>query len=172
MNQEIWKPIKNYEGLYEVSNLGNVKGLKRNKILKPNITRTGYYLVRLYDKNHKSKSFLIHRLVAEMFIPNINNKKTVNHKNEIKSDNRVENLEWLTTKEQNEYGTRIDRVKSKLNKKVNQYDKLGNFIKCWNSIKEAEQTLNLSTGKISRCCRNEYGRKTVGGYIWRYENGL
>lgn len=94
---EIWKDIKNYEGDYKISNFGNVLSLKHNKkrILKACINRGGYSQVVL-TKNKKSKSLEVHRMVAMAFIPNLNDKPCVNHINGIKTDNKVENLEWVT----------------------------------------------------------------------------
>lgn len=175
---EIWRPIKGYEGLYEVSNYGKVKSLinfehknrhRTEKILKPHYNN-GYLSVALYDFEGNKKLYLIHRLVAETFIPNYENKTTVNHKDENKSNNYVGNLEWATMLEQNLYGTRIDRARQKLYKKVIQLDKNGNKIKLWDSILEAETKLNISKGKITCCCQKQYGRKTAGGYVWRYVN--
>lgn len=103
MNKEIWKDIDGYEGLYQVSNLGNVKSLtnrsnhKEEKILKLN-TNGKYYLVNIC-KNTKKKTLLIHRLVAKAFIDNPNNLPQINHINGNKLDNRVENLEWCTCRE-------------------------------------------------------------------------
>ena len=98
---EEWKPVKNFEGLYEVSNLGRIKSLYKNgkeKILKPMKHRDGYLVVNLY-KNGKRKGCKVHRLVAQAFILNIDNKPEVDHINTIRDDNRVENLKWVTKKE-------------------------------------------------------------------------
>ena len=107
MNKEVWKDIKGYEGKYQVSNLGRVKSLylinrqtkiPREKILKLGHNLQGYPHIHLCKDNKTSKSIFVHKLVAEAFIPNPNNYPVVNHKNEIKTDNRVENLEWCTQK--------------------------------------------------------------------------
>ena len=95
--KEIWKPIKGYESLYKVSNLGNILSLKTNKLLKANMITNGYFAVQLC-KNHKRKSFLVHRIVAEHFIDNPNNLPEINHKDENKGNNTVNNLEWCTRK--------------------------------------------------------------------------
>lgn len=100
---EIWKDIKGYEGKYQVSNMGNVKSLNyrrtgKEKILKLHKNNSGYFMVGLY-KDDKYKSFLVHRLVAQAFISNLENKEQIDHINTIKTDNRVENLRWATQKE-------------------------------------------------------------------------
>jgi hypothetical protein len=111
---EQWKPIAGYEGLYEVSDLGRIKGLEkkawngnsfikiRERILKVFVNKSGYIHVSIY-KDKKQKSFYVHRLVAESFVDNPENKPTVNHKNGIKQDNRCFNLEWSTYSENNQH---------------------------------------------------------------------
>jgi hypothetical protein len=95
---EIWKDIKDCEGLYQVSDLGRVKSIRKNKILKPWLNHAGYKMVCLYIKTIKKHS-LVHRLVAQTFILNPENKPTVNHKNGIRNDSRLKNLEWCTHSE-------------------------------------------------------------------------
>lgn len=122
--QEIWKDIKNYEGLYQVSNLGNVrslnrivncniknnnKAIKKGKILKPNKKRNGYLQVCLLNKQ-KRKYCNIHRLVAETFIPNLNHLSQVNHIDENKDNNCVDNLEWCSPKYNCNFGTRNSKI--------------------------------------------------------------
>lgn len=116
MVDEIWKPIKNYEN-YEISNYGNVRSnnyRSHNKLLKRVIANTGYYVVGLY-KNGNGKQFFVHRLVAEAFIPNNNNLETVNHIDENKLNNYVDNLEWCSRGE-NAYKYNINRPFSKEHK--------------------------------------------------------
>lgn len=96
--EEIWKPVVGYEGLYEVSSLGRAKWLKHNKILKPFLMQKRYLMVNL-SKEWIVKNITIHRMVVKAFIPNPKNKPQVNHKNWIKTDNRLENLEWCTSSE-------------------------------------------------------------------------
>jgi len=171
--QEIWKDIPNYEGLYQISNLGNVKSFYKNNIkgkkLKFGTTRKGYLFVIL-RKNKKGKLYTIHRLVALTFIPNPHNYLEINHKDENKKNNRVDNLEWCTHKYNANYGTMKYRVAEKLKIKVNQYDLDGNYIKTWNSLKEASEKLNIKYQGISKCCRNL--RPTAYGFKWKYKEEI
>ena len=109
-NKEIWKDIKGFEGHYQVSNFGRVKSIKfgKERILRPGKNKKGYLRVGI-SKNGESKTYSVHRLVAQAFIPNLNNLPQINHKNEDKTDNRVENLEFCDAKYNNTYGTRIQR---------------------------------------------------------------
>lgn len=123
---EIWRDIKEYEGLYQISNLGRVKSLSRcywhgnrwykqkEKFLKLNINTKGYQSVVLYDAEHKSKRVMIHRLVANAFISNPDNLPEVNHRDENKENNQVDNLEWCTSEYNNNYGTKSARLSIKM----------------------------------------------------------
>ena len=118
MIEEIWRPIEGYEGLYEVSNLGRVRSLDRfyyrlhkGKVLSPTKDRYGYLTVTL-NCNGKSKTIKIHRLVAQAFLPNPDNLPQVNHKDEVKSNNCVDNLEWCSAKYNVNFGTRQERYRN------------------------------------------------------------
>ncbi len=166
---EIWKDIKDYEGLYQVSNLGNVKSLaktrkgtknKEDMILKL-CNKDGYKVVNLW-KNKKKKTIKVHRLVAEAFIPNNQNKPYINHINAIRSDNTTDNLEWCTQKENIKHAYNIGMMRTK---KIKQFDKQNNYIKTWKSIREAGETLGISESHIINCYKGQ--RKSAGGYIWK-----
>ena len=169
--EEIWQDIEGYEGLYQVSNLGRVKSLRNNIILSQSITRNGYKNVILYTNNIR-KLYLVHRLVATAFIPNPDNLPQVNHKDENKTNNRVDNLEWCDCKYNINYGTCIRRrqlsnTNGKCSKTVLQYSLDGTFIKEWKSTMDVERNLGLANSHISECCRNII--KTAYGYIWKYK---
>lgn len=154
---EIWKDIPNYENLYQISNLGRIKSLqnyRKYNILTPRIKK-GYYTIGL-RKNGKRKWYLIHRLVAKTFIPNNDNLPQVNHIDENKLNNRVNNLEWCNASYNNNYGTRQERVSNtnKLRKEVYKYDKEGNLLAKYHSVKEASIKNKCSISTISEYCRN------------------
>lgn len=157
---EIWKEIKDYP-CYMVSSRGRVKSIKRNKLKASTLQPNGYLSVHLCN-NGVPKRFSIHRLVAQTFLPNPNNLPQVNHRNEIKTDNRVENLEWCTAKYNSNYGKRTDKTR----KPILQFDKQGNFLRSWKSITEIKNTTGLAVSNICRCCKCEH--RTAGGYVWGY----
>ena len=174
--EEQWKPIKGYEGLYEVSNMGRVKSFNYynagiTAILHPGIDGGGYQFVILQHNGNK-KHYKVHRLVAEHFIQNPHDYKYVNHKNEIKIDNNVNNLEWCTLEYNINYGTRTQRATAKntngkCSKKVYQYDLNGNLVDVFPSVMEIARKFGYSPGNISMCCRGE--RNIAYGYIWKYK---
>lgn len=173
MNNEVWKDIEGYEGLYKISDKGRVKsiGYGKERILKPANNGRGYLLVGLC-KNNEKKHFLVHRIVAQAFIPNPQNLPQVNHQDENPSNNSVENLEWCTAKYNNNYGTRIQRINEKntngkCSKPVIQYTKTGEFIKEWKSTMDVKRNLNYDQGHISACCNGK--RKSANGFIWKYK---
>ena len=164
MIKEYWKPVVGYEGLYMVSNWGRIKSMNYNhsgkeRIMKQKI-QGGCYSVNL-SKNGIIKTYLVHRLVAEAFIPNLNNYKEVNHKDEDKTNNSVDNLEWCDRGYNNNYGTRTE----KCSKKVYQYTLDGKFVKEWKSTAECGRN-GYNYGHVAACCRGEL--KTHKGYIWKY----
>lgn len=174
--EEVYKDIEGYEGLYQVSNLGNVKslvdnkGVAREKILKPGIVSNGYLQVNLC-KNKTIKHFLVHRLVANAFLPNPNNFPIINHKDECKTNNVVSNLEWCTYKYNLEYNNgQKRRAESRRNdpnrsKQVYQYSKELELITVWESTAECGRN-GYNEGHVASCCRGEI--KSHKGYIWRY----
>ena len=177
MIEEIWKDIPNYEG-YQVSNLGRVKSLERfrkgkngslvsvkEKILKPQIDR-GYYRVALC-KNSIRKMHLVHRLVYEAFNGQIPEGLQVNHINEVKTDNRLSNLNLMTPKENINYGTGIERCTKKRSKAVLQFDLNDKFVKEYPSTHQVERELGFDQGNICACCNGKL--KTAYNYIWKYK---
>ena len=168
---EIWCPIKGYEGLYEVSDKGRVRSLKSGKerILKPLRITCGYLQVQLW-KNGKQKMYLIHRLVAQAFIPNPDNLPEVNHKDEDKENNSVKNLEWCDRKYNINYGNRNQMVSMKLSKPILQYTKSGVFVREWKSTYDVERNLGYFHNSISYCCNGKL--KSAYGYVWKYKDTL
>ncbi len=160
--KEIWKDVKGYEGLYKVSNKGRVKS--KRKMLKPVMTE--YKKVGL-SKNGIQKTIYVHRLVAEAFVDNPFNKKQVNHKDENKANNNANNLEWVTFKENMNYGTKQLRESINHTKyNIIQYDLYGNFIRKWFNAKEIENNTNFKASSIRICCTGKC--KTAYGFKWKY----
>lgn len=176
--KEVWKDIPGYEGLYQASTFGRIysyprKGnFGRSHFLTPHPDKGGYMRV-LLSKNKKSKSLLVHRLVAKTFIPNPNNYPEINHKDENIKNNEVSNLEWCTPKYNSNYGTRNQRMAQTLtngpcSKTVIQYSLSGKLIKIWPSTKECSRH-GFDFRNVSACCRKQ--RPTAYGYIWQYKEG-
>ena len=179
-------------GLYEVSNLGNIrsfdcyirqknnsKALRKGKILKPHINEQNGYAYITLTKNKIIKSFKVHRIVAKTFIPNTENKSQVNHINGIKSDNNVLNLEWVTPSENQKHAYKMglksttQKVLDKFNinridnsKKIKQLNLSGDLINIWDSISYANKVTNVDSAGISKCCNGK--RKTAGGFKWEF----
>lgn len=189
MEKEIWHDILGYEGLYRVSSLGRVLSLNydstgKSKLLEGSIKR-GYIYVELY-KDRRGKWHCVHRLVAMAFIPIPDRLRQyigtrilqINHKDENKANNRVENLEWCTASYNLSYGTRPRRVLDAHNasgspraeKGVRQYDILGNLISEFASVHDAARRTGCDFSKIAMCTRGE--RKHHHGYIWCYANDM
>lgn len=180
---EIWRDIDGYVGLYQVSNYGNVRTLNYKmkigvvKIMKQQTVKGCYHTIELSNKDRsiKRKIFYVHRLVAQAF-PEICGEwfegAECNHKDENTDNNNANNLEWLTPKANNNYGSRLKRSletkakNGKRNKPVNQYDVDGNLIKRWGSGTIAANELGLNQGSISRCCLGQ--RNYYKWFIWRY----
>lgn len=190
--KEIWKPVVGYEGLYSCSSLGRIRREKKTiinslgrickyecDIINGCFDRLGYMIVTLTN-NHKQKTYKIHRLIAQAFLPNPENLPQVHHKNEIKIDNFVGtpennftdgNLEWVTAKQNCNAGTRNKRmsttkINGKKSKHVYQYTLDMVFVREWPSVREIERQLGFKSSNISTCCRGI--QKTAYGYMWEY----
>ena len=177
--EKIWKPLFGYETLYEISNHGDIRNLRTGKLRKLQVNKEGYYSVTLV-KNKRCKTCRVHKLVMETFKPEqkyfkiMNNEHAddinkcelvVNHKDENKLNNYVDNLEWCTVTYNNNYGSLSER-----RKKIIQYDLHGNFIREWECIKYASESTKIYRTNISECCRNL--RKQAGGYVWKYKSSV
>ena len=172
---EEWKDIKDYEGKFQVSSYGNVRNINYYgtgiiKIVNQRPNENGYMVVSL-SKNKKTKPCKVHRLVAETFLPNPENLPEVNHKDENKTNNRVENLEWKTHRGNCNHGTRNERIfekttNGKCSKKVLQFSKSGEFIREWPSVMECSRN-GYDFRNVSACCNGK--RKTAYGFRWEYE---
>ena len=189
---EIWKDIKNFEKLYQVSNYGNVRSLdiiinckgakgidthlRKGRILKQTKGSTEYYNVNL-SKNGKVKLKRVHRLVAEAFISNPNNYPCINHKDGNKLNNNVENLEWCSysynNKEAYRIGLKQNKYKGKFGKNAQfskpllQYSIDGVFIKEWENAEQVKRELGFCAENIRNVCNGR--RKKANGYVWKYK---
>lgn len=186
LSSEVWKDIIGYEGLYQVSNLGRVRSYDKvikmsdgrvrhdkGRLLKTSIVRN-YKCITLYH-NNKSKSFKIHRLVATAFIPNPYDLPQVNHIDEDKLNNRIENLEWVTALENNKHSNIANRWHScgteASKKPVLQYDLLGNLVAEYESASEAARKIGKLQGRssICKCCNGTQKKYLNSLWRWKYE---
>lgn len=176
---KLWKPLFEYENLYEISNQGDIRSLRTGKLRKLQVNKEGYYSITLL-KNKHCKTCRVHKLVMETFKPERKSFKkmynesagdidkrdlVINHKDENKLNNDVDNLEWCTVTYNNNYGSL-----SKRRKKILQYDSQGNFIREWDCIKHASESTKIYRTNISECCRKL--RKQAGGYVWEYKSSI
>ena len=171
---EIWKDIEGYEGKYRVSNLGNVMVMWRANqykdhtgkphLLSPAKHRQGYLTVYLCKDGKRSRKYYVHRLVAEAFIPNPDNLPQVNHKDEDKSNNCIENLEWCDGKYNSNYGTRVERWRPQVVKPIIQKTLDEKFVRKFESATEAERECGYDSGYISMVCLGK--RPQAYGYKW------
>ena len=174
--QGIWKDVEGYEGIYQISSFGNVKSKRfwlgnryiyRDRILKTSKSSSGYLQV-IFSKDGKTKSKFIHRLVAFAFLENKNNYEEINHKDENKENNNVNNLEWCNRKYNMNYGNIKEKLANKKAKKVAKYNKNESLLKIYKSIKKASIDNNVQSNAIVACCKHKKGYKTCGGYRWEY----
>ena len=172
--KEEWRDIKGFEGKYMVSNLGRVKSLNyrrtgKEKIMKGVPDGHGYLQVKLW-KDGKDKKYMINRLVAQAFLPNPDNLPEVNHKDEDKTNNCVENLEWCSRLYNNTYNGRAKKVGKKTAKKnskpVFSVNKESGLIMWWQSAREAEKCTGIAHQHICDCCKGKI--KSAGNHIWFY----
>ena len=166
---EIYKDIVGYEGLYKVSNFGNVMSFwgKTPKLLKPRNNGKGYLFVGLSNHNKPRKNFYLHRLVAQAFLTNPNNYPVINHKDENKLNNNVSNLEFCTQQYNLKYGSHYERVSKALYKPVLQFSKNGNFVNEYPSIKDAKIKTGIDESNIGKVCKGKLN--SAGGFLWKYK---
>lgn len=168
--EESWKDVKGYEGLYQVSNFGRVKKVTNGMILKSNMNSNGYIRLNL-SKNNVASNKKIHRLVAEAFIPNPENKPQANHIDEDKTNNHASNLEWMTAQENNNHGTRNERAGKSIGK-TQSIPIIATNIKTseskeFHSGKECAIQLGLDPSSITKVLKGRL--KQTKGYTFKYK---
>ena len=182
---EIWKAVEGYDGIYEVSNLGQVRSLdryvpalcnrngeirnylRRGKVLKQRKVFGGYMVVSFtVSETGTHENRFVHRLVAQAFVPGYREDLDVNHKDEDKTNNRADNLEWMTQKDNNNHGTGIARRK-KHTKQTVQMSLTGEVIRVFPSLNEAAKAVNRNPTQIGHCCKGY--RQTAAGFKWKFK---
>jgi hypothetical protein len=170
--KEEWRDIKGYEGRYQISNYGKVKSLKTNREKKAFLQKFGYLKVQLYD-GKKARNYFVHRLVAQAFIPNYNNLREINHKDEDKTNNSVTNLEWCDRSYNVKYGKRIDVFRKRMtnhpsvSKVIQCFDFKGNLISTYPSANEASRQTKIPATSIRGCAEGLLTH--AGGFKWEYQ---
>lgn len=184
--EKIWKDVIGYEGFYEVSSIGNIRSVgrtvtridgvqyfKKSKLMSPCLSSCNYLTVTLTD-SASQKSVLVHRIVAMAFVDGFDETLFVNHKDGNKLNNSVENLEWVTRKENVSHACKLGLIPKdadrKDSKKIIQCDKKGNFIKEFDSLKQVQRTLGIPVSNLSAVANNYKHHKTAGGYSWKYKD--
>lgn len=169
---EHWKDVNGYEGLYQVSDCGRVRNNQSGKILRPCEHRSGYLSVMLYKDKHPRRHF-IHRIVASAFLENTDSCEFVNHKDEIKGNNNVDNLEWCSKEYNMRYGTICERISARrghgarARRKVLQMGVSGEIINVWESIALAARETGTARTSIFECCNGIH--RTANGFAWAYK---
>ena len=191
MNEEIWKDIEGYEGIYQVSNFGRVRSLdryytkphprngvptqyrKKGQIIKTFAGRNGY-IGTVLKFEHKQKNFMVHRLVAKAFVPGYFDGADVNHKDCNRQNNRADNLEWMTRRDNLKYSngntaSAMEQIHRSQRKPIIQMTKDGEYIREWPSIHSAHLALGLDSKSLAGACHQRYGLKTCGGFRWKFK---
>ncbi len=179
---EEWRPVKGFEKAYEVSNQGKVRSVRRSiiqlrgskrtwqtvpeKILRQDTDKDGYKKVSLAYYKKRQRSF-VHRLVAEAFLQNPDNKPQVNHKDSCRSNNSVENLEWCTASENTRHGYQYGNAIPVHPKRVQQFDLGGNYIKTWETLCDAGRAVGTNPANIRKQIQGKIHH--CRGYIWKYD---
>ena len=183
---EIWKDIEGYEGIYQVSNFGRLRSLdryytkphprngvptrylKKGQIVKTFVGRNGYIgAVLKFERKHKN--FMMHRLVAKAFVPGYFDGADVNHKDCNRQNNRADNLEWMTRRDNLMYADAMDKIHANQRKPIIQMTLEGEFIREWPSMHSAHLALGLDTKSLAGACHQRYGMKTCGGFRWKFK---
>ena len=194
MEEEIWKEIEGFDN-YQISNLCRVKNVKFNRFVKPLLDKHGYVCVNLY-KDGKMKHLLLHRLLAIAFIPNPENKPCIDHINTDRTDNHIENLRWVTNKEnhnnplslinhanasrgrvvsEEQKKRQSEKMKGRYkgnkwgSKKIIQLTLDGNFVREWDSIKDAADSFGVTSSAIWNCLNGKSQVKSIKGFVWKYK---